>query len=220
MSERTEHGDERVQRVPIGAVAGSPYASVREARLEDCTDIARLFHISSDGLAEYVWSRMNMPGLSLMEIGERRYAREGVAFSYRNCLVAEHAGRVVGMVHSYPMAPCEPGAAQEACDPVLAPYSELEDYGSLYISAVALYPEHRGRGIGTRLLEAARERARRLGLPRLSLICVEANRGAMALYERLGFRELGRRPIVPHPMLRYSGGDALLLACELDRMFS
>jgi hypothetical protein len=34
----------------------------------------------------------------------------------------------------------------------------------------------------------------------------------MRFYRRLGFRELDRRPIVPHPMLHYTDGDAVLLA--------
>lgn len=182
--------------------------------------IARLFMIASDGLAEYIWSRIEAPGESLLEIGARRYAREGVAFSYRNCLVAEIDGSVVGMLHSYPMQEPDPQAQSGPSDPVLAPYAELEDYGSLYISALAMFHEYRGFGIGTRLLHEARRRARELGLERLSLICFEQNFGAMRLYKRLGFRELRRRPIVPHPFLHYREGDAVLLACSRDELTS
>jgi len=187
--------------------------TIRRARRADCADIAKLFLLSSDGLAAYIWGQMDMPSLSLQEIGEQRYAREGVAFSYENCLVAEYEGAVVGMLHSFPM---EPRAADEQeTDPVLRPYAELEEPDSLYISGVALYPEHRGLGVGTRLLEAARVRARGLGLPRLSLICFEANEAAMRLYQWLSYRESDRRPIVPHPSLHYSEGDAVLLLREV-----
>jgi GNAT superfamily N-acetyltransferase len=183
---------------------------VRPARRDDSTDIARLFLISSDGLAAYIWSKSDAPGRSLIEIGAARYAREGVAFSYQNCLVAEQDGRVVGMVHSFPMLdPRRPGDIET--DPVLRPYSELEDYGSLYISGVACRPEAHGRGVGTRLLGECELRARRLGLRRLSLICFERNEGAMRLYRRLGYVESARRPLVPHPALRYADGDAVLL---------
>jgi GNAT superfamily N-acetyltransferase len=185
--------------------------TLRPARKEDSAAIARLFLISSDGLAEYIWSRVAEPGEAIAEVGARRYAREGVAFSYENCIVAEHDGAVAGMVHGFPMEE-DPGAEPES-DPVLRPYGELEDAGSLYVSGVALFPEFRGRGIGTRLMAAATDRARTLGLPRLSLICFEGNGGAMRLYSRLGFEELARRPIVPHPTLHYGEGDAVLLAC-------
>jgi ribosomal protein S18 acetylase RimI-like enzyme len=172
--------------------------------------------MASDGIAEYIWSRAEAPGLSLLEIGERRYAREGTPFSYRNCLVAEAGGAVIGMLHSFPMQGSGSSDTGSEVDPVLAPYAALEDYGSLYISGLAIFHEHRRLGIGTRLLEEACRRARSLGLGRLSLICFEKNAKALRLYQRLGFRELRRRPIVPHPFLHYREGDAILLACPSD----
>lgn len=188
-------------------------ALLRPATRADCADIARLFLIASDGLAAYIWSQMDMPGLSLEEIGCRRYEREGVAFSYRNCLIAEADGAVAGMLHAFPME--QPDAPSVESDPVLRPYSELEDYGSLYISGVAVYPAWRSHGIGTRLLRAAEMRAKELGLTRLSLICFERNARAMTLYRHLGFGEIDRRPLVPHASLKYREGDAVLLARPL-----
>jgi ribosomal protein S18 acetylase RimI-like enzyme/uncharacterized OsmC-like protein len=196
--------------------------NIRPARPEDCGDIARLFLISSDGLAEYIWSQAGPEGASLLETGRRRYAREGVAFSYQNCLVAEEDGRVIAMLHSFVMPPKDKAGDDpanddgEPVDPVLRPYAELEDPGSLYISGVAVTPDHRGRGLGRRLMEEGRARAEALGLPRISLICFEANETAMQLYRRLGYVEVDRRPVVPHPSLHYSDGDAVLLVRGLD----
>ncbi len=192
--------------------------TVRQATREDCARIARLFMIASDGIAEYIWSRTRTPDLSLLEIGERRYARTGTAFSYENCLVAEKDGAVVGMVHSFPMVEPQGHGSQEEADPVLAPYAELEDYDSLYISGVAIFHEYRNLGIGTLLVKEARRRGRGLGLERLSLICFEKNTKALRLYQRLGFRELRRRPVVPHPFLHYREGAAILLACPSDAL--
>ena len=101
-------------------------------------------------------------------------------------------------------------------DPVLQPYAELEDRGSLYVAGLAVFPEHRGRGLGRKLMERARDRAEALALPRVSLICFEPNQAALQLYRRLGFVEVDRRAIVPHPSLHYSEGDALLLVRGLD----
>ena len=95
--------------------------TVRQATREDCSRIARLFMIASDGIAEYIWSRTRTPDLSLLEIGERRYARTGTAFSYEHCLVAEKDAAVVGMVHSFPMVEPQGDGSQEQADPVLAP---------------------------------------------------------------------------------------------------
>lgn len=197
-------------------------ASLRQATREDCERIARLYMIASDGVAEYIWSRIHAPGLSLLEIGTQRYARENTNFSYQNCTVAEKDGAVAGMMLAFEM--CEPppeGREAELAsevDPILAPYAELEDYGSLYVSALAVFNEHRGLGIGTRLLQEARRRARALDLDRLSLICFEKNVGAMRLYRRLGFVELARRAIVPHPFFHYREGDAILLACPREEL--
>lgn len=203
------------------SVNGSPPQGVegvivRPARPQDCADIARLFLIASDGLAEYIWSRIAPEGVPLLEVGRRRYARENEAFSYRNCLVAEEAGRVVAMLHGYAMPPREEAAGADDPDPVLQPYAELEDPGSLYIAGLAVDPEWRGRGLGRLLMARARERAEALGLPRISLICFERNEAALQLYRRLGFVEIDRRPLVPHPCLHYSKGYALLLVRGLD----
>ncbi|MEM9683746.1 MAG: GNAT family N-acetyltransferase, partial [Pseudomonadota bacterium] len=75
------------------------------ARREDARVIAELFQISSDGVADYVWKTLegDYPGLSLIEIGERRYARENTDFSYENCLMAKFGGQIAGMMHSYAM---------------------------------------------------------------------------------------------------------------------
>lgn len=184
---------------------------LRPARRSDSRAIAQLFLMSSDGLAEYIWSRLTAnDGERPLDIGARRYARDGVAFSWQNCLVAERGGAVVGMMHAFPMEAPAPDAAPES-DPVLRPYSELEDSGSLYISGVAVEPECRGAGVGAALMEAAELRAAALGLPRASLICFEANAIALDLYRRRGYREIARRAIVPHPSLHYSDGAAIML---------
>ena len=154
---------------------------------------------------------MEAPGRSLIEIGAQRYAREDALFSYRPCLIAEIAGEIAGMVHCFEM----PESDAEETDPVLRPHAELEDAASLYISGIAVHPHHRNAGIGTRLLDAAHQRARDLGLPRISLICFEHNSGAMRLYQRHGYVETDRRALVPHPTLHYKDGDAVLLVRQL-----
>ena len=57
--------------------------------------------------------------------------------------------------------------------------------------SVGVVPEHRGRGVGTELLDALVDNAQREGLHALSL-SVEEDNPALRLYERLGFRGVGR----------------------------
>jgi ribosomal protein S18 acetylase RimI-like enzyme len=186
---------------------------IRKARKSDARDIARLFEISSDGIAAYIWSKLQAPGQSLIDVGEARYARENTIFSYENCMMAERDGKIAGMLHFFQET--GPPAEVPDSDPVLRPYVELELYGSLYISSIAVYENYRGMGIGTDLMEWAFAHARGLGLGKVSLICFGRNEAALRLYHRLGFAEIDRRAIVPHPMLHYRDGDALLMARDV-----
>ena len=182
------------------------------ARREDARVIAELFQISSDGVADYVWKTLeaDYPGLSLIEIGERRYARENTDFSYENCVMARVGGVTAGMMHSYAM-PDELDPVPEDVDPVLRPYAELELAGSLYISGVAMFPDFRGLGLGGAFLSRAHERAQAQGLGSVSLQCFEQNAGALRLYAREGYSEVDRRAVVPHPFIHHTG-DIILLA--------
>lgn len=184
----------------------------RPATRADCRRIAELFQIASDGVVEYVWEqlRRDYPGLSPLEIGEQRYAREGTPFSYQNCRIAEHEGQTIGMLHSFVLEGSD--GPSSPVDPVLGPYAELEAPGSLYIAGLALLPEYRGRGIGTRLLAEARQRARMLGVRELSLLVFAGNQGAVRLYQRAGFQEIDRRAVVPHPLIRHRGDVVLMTA--------
>ncbi|MBA1145904.1 GNAT family N-acetyltransferase [Ectothiorhodospiraceae bacterium WFHF3C12] len=193
--------------------AGSHF-NIRWARHADAIDIARLFLMSSDGLAAYIWGAHAQGGQSLEELGAARYAREGVAFSYQNCLLASREQEVLGMLHAFRMPTRNPEEIEP--DPVLRPYAELEDAGSLYISGLAVYQRHRRTGVGGALLDCAEALAIQRGLPRLSLICFERNAYARAFYARRGFDVLDRRPVTPHPALHYSDGDALLMVRPVD----
>lgn len=55
------------------------------------------------------------------------------------------------------------------------------------IESLSVAPAARGRGVGTALLDAARERFRAQGIEFWSVAVVEANEGAVRLYERARF---------------------------------
>jgi ribosomal protein S18 acetylase RimI-like enzyme len=196
----------------------------RWAVKDDAPVIAALFRIASDGVSDVVWSTMadDYPGLEPVEIGAQRYARENTEFSYQNCIVADIGGQVAGMLLTFPMA-AELEAPQVNEEPpqegggesdVLSPYGELEVPGSLYVCAVAFLPDYRGRGLGTRFMAVAEEQARETGYSALSLLVFEQNQRAVALYHRLGYREVDRRQVVPHPLIHHTG-DVILMVKEI-----
>jgi ribosomal-protein-alanine N-acetyltransferase len=58
-----------------------------------------------------------------------------------------------------------------------------------WIATVGVLPEHRGRGIGTLLMEACEEK---LPYPAIRLCVRLSNEGAIRLYERLGYRGISQ----------------------------
>lgn len=60
-------------------------------------------------------------------------------------------------------------------------------FDEIHINNVAILPAYRGRGMGTDLLRHVLDEAARLGARRATLEVRASNRGALRLYERLGF---------------------------------
>ena len=75
---------------------------------------------------------------------------------------------------------------------------------------MAMYPEFRGRGLGSELLSHAEKIARESGASRMSIIVEDANAGVLRLYLRHGFAERARRPYVPFPGSMDEGDWVLL----------
>ncbi|MEX2200557.1 MAG: GNAT family N-acetyltransferase [Dongiaceae bacterium] len=185
---------------------------IRPARRSDCVDIARLVVMSSDGIAEYIWGPYVGGRTSLIAVGTRRSARDGVPFSYQNCLIAEVGSRIAGSLHAVAVpAPFEQDRANDP-DPVLRQLLDFSDLGSLEIRGLAVYPAFRGQGAATMLMSAAAEQARSRGLRRLSVVCFVANAAAIHFYRKFGFTVVNRAPSPAHPAFRHTGGEMLLLA--------
>ena len=185
--------------------------SLRPATKEDCRTIAKLYSIASDGVADYIWTQLAEPGEAPLDVGTRRYQREDTDFSYQNCTLVETQGHIAGMLVAFPIH-VDPDYIEQ--DPVLTPYSKLEEDNSYYICGVALFPDYRSKGMGSLLMKRAEQDARQRGYTRLSLIVFAQNTGAKALYERLNYQEVAREPIVPHPLIHYTG-DAILMVKQL-----
>lgn len=69
----------------------------------------------------------------------------------------------------------------------------------------AVDPDRRGEGIGGELIEALVARAREVGEPGLCLSVSERNAPAVRLYERVGFKAIGRRASGLVSMARHLG---------------
>ena len=105
----------------------------------------------------------------------------------RHCdlLVAvDDQGRLLGTVTF-----CLPGS----------PYAELSHEGQAEFRMLAVAPEHRGRGVGARLVRECLELATRHGATSVVLSTKAQMRTAQRLYDRFGFRRTPQLDWAPMP---------------------
>ena len=75
---------------------------------------------------------------------------------------------------------------------------------------LATYPQYRNQTIGTKLMGIVDRLAQSAGCTRSSIEVFEQNAGALRLYQRLGYRIVERRAVIPHPCHPYDGEIVLL----------
>jgi ribosomal protein S18 acetylase RimI-like enzyme len=169
----------------------------RPATVDDAGLLAELINDAGEGLPLYLWSQMVEPGEAAWDVGRRRAAREEGSFSYRNATIIEHDGQCAGCLIGYEI-PDNPEPIPDDMPAMFVPLQGLENLapGTWYINVLAVRPQFRNQGLGTRLLALAEEMARAHGKRGMSVIVSDANLGAHRLYERLGYNERARRPMV------------------------
>ncbi len=101
-----------------------------------------------------------------------------------HCLVAEDDGSVVGAVWTR----------------IMNDYGHVDDETPSF--AISLYPDYRGRGIGTRLMRKMLALLRKNGWKRASLAVQKANY-AVRMYEKVGFRTVSEN------------AEEYIMVCEL-----
>ena len=133
---------------------------------------------------------------AVMRIEERAYPFPWTRGIFRDCLRAD-----------YPMWLQERDGA-------------IVGYGVLSIAADEAHvlnlcsaPECEGQGLGRRMLQALLRIARGHGAKRVFLEVRPSNPRAIALYERSGFNEIGRRPRY-YPAANNGREDAIVMAME------
>ena len=189
-------------------------APYRRAVLSDARSLADLVNFAGEGMPYYLWERMAKQGETAWEVGRSRAEREQGGFSYRNAIVADDNGGAVAALVGYKVAD-EPEPTDDL-PPMFVPLQELENLvcSSWYVNVLAAYPEHRHVGHGGHLLHIAELLAADLGLKGMSVIVSNANHGARRLYERTGYSEIARRPMVKEDWVN-EGREWVLLAKSL-----
>lgn len=170
----------------------------RRARKSDAYCMAELVNFAGEGLPVYLWSSMCEEGQTVWQVGRERARREVGSFSYRNTVVRQDGGRVTAALIGYALPDNADPTSYKDLPAMFVPLQELEDLAlsTWYVNVLATYPDCRSQGYGSDLLSIAAQLAKGAGCKGLSIIVSDANDGARRLYERSGYLERARRPMV------------------------
>lgn len=130
-----------------------------------------------------------------------RLARPGDQPAIRDCAEAAY-GPYVPLIGRRPAPMDEDFQAQiaESIIHVAVERADILGYitffpegGAMLLESVAVFPKHAGKGVGKVLIGHCEFAARAAGLPRVRLYTNAVMTGNIALYQRLGYIETGRR---------------------------
>ena len=155
---------------------------------------------------------------------ESVFVEPGHDLSYERVLIAERDGEIVGMASSHTTADHARESRRSAgivartarvrivrmaavrlFHDRLYSFMDVHEDGDSYLQAIAVGPEHRGKGVGRILIDAVGDRAVAAGSRRLTLDVDVTNHGAIALYRRMGW-EIMRSS---RPLPRGLGGTSV-----------
>lgn len=193
-------------------------ATLRPAKKKDCHKLAELESIASGGVIDYLFHEL-MPGYSPIEIVEHGLKDKRSPHSYVNAIVAEIDGSVAGMVLAFPSSFHGITDEMRAFFPAerldhLADFYSARVEESWYVNSIGVFEEHRGSGVGTKLMQAAEETARENGFHTMSLVAFADNTPALALYKSLGYEVVRRVSLEGNEFIPHNDG-CLLLQCTL-----
>ena len=184
--------------------------TIRPAARADAMDLVAFVDMAGEGFASYCWSTMAEAGQSPIEIGRQRALRNTGSFSWQNAHIAEAdgeaAGALIGYVIDDPVDPADIARTPE----LMLPLAELEAEapGHWYVNVLAVHPEFRRHGVGAALLAHADALGGEAGAKGMAIIVASENDRAVRLYEKVGYRQVARRPLIPFP-----GSSAAATGC-------
>ncbi len=178
------------------------------ARPEDAAFIARaILTAIGDELTLHMAGSADRVRL-VEEVFTRLAAREDSQYSYRNTLIAvtpegERAGAVVcydgALLYGLRQAFIDEANRLLGWNVTQEEFTDETSPDEVYLDSLMVVPEYRRHGLGTRLIEAAKEKAASMGKP-LGLLVDFDNPNARRLYKSVGFRSVGRRPFAGKEM--------------------
>ena len=190
----------------------------RGARKQDCATLAEFVCIAAGGVMDFLFHEL-IPGMMPLEIERKSLENEEMPRSYKNTIVAEKGGTLVGGALSIPSSYHRITEEMREFFPEdrmahMEHFFSSRVENSLLLDALCVDENCRGQGIGTKLISLTRQKAIDAGFKRLSLIVFADNTNARRLYEHSGFEVVEKIELKPHALIPHEGG-CLLMRCEV-----
>ncbi|MGB5593759.1 MAG: GNAT family N-acetyltransferase [Crocosphaera sp.] len=186
----------------------------RPACPQDALEIAQLTIIAGGGIFEFLLEDF-VQDMSLETLLALEIKKETGIFSYVNVEVVELKDKIIGMIKSSD-AKNHKGVEEmrdflpkEKLDWLQNVFVNRIQEG-LYIHGLSVDSNYRKQGIGTKLINQVKEKARKQQFSNIHLTVWTDNITAIEFYERQGFREVKHIKVDFHPLMPHHGGMKLM----------
>ncbi|MCR4667422.1 MAG: GNAT family N-acetyltransferase [Desulfovibrio sp.] len=192
--------------------------SFRLASPEDASLLAKIVITVSGGVVEALLDGL-LPAVSGEQVLTMVLRDASSHYSYKNCVLAEQGGEIVGLLFAYPasfqkipplMKTMIPAKRLQPLIDILTAHVEH----SLHINTFWVDAQLRGSGLSDSLMEYAGDLARDMNLSKIGLFAWRDNARALAFYARHGFTCVREVDIPPTFSEQHGHGD--LYACDLS----
>jgi ribosomal protein S18 acetylase RimI-like enzyme len=181
-------------------MAEDMHITIREALPGDADDFAEMVLLSSPGLFPAIY------GGGVRDLMRYLFRQRGNLFSFEHACFAELDGKKAGMILGYDWRAKRRESwrtgylllkhmkgALSGKIPLMMKVNGvvgMVEEGEYNVSNIGVYPQYRGRRVGTRLILGLEERAVKKGAARSALDVEVENVGALRLYSRLGYETM------------------------------
>lgn len=172
---------------------------IKPATKNDALHVAAVIDIGGHGIALEQWTSAGGIDHSTFSAARDDVLDDNnTSYHYSKAYLLEVDGIIAGGVIGSRIERAQP--VENKKNPYLSPLetleSRLEGYWSMI--AIAIYPEFRGKGFATPLLDRAVSLAKKTDALGISLVVEDSNSAALAFYRRKGFIEAERLPWIAY----------------------
>jgi len=186
----------------------------RPAEPEESAELSTIIQQTSGGLVDYILTGV-VPFTKPHQILNSQVVIRNSLYSYRNIIVCEEDGDIIGLILAYPW---NEQVASDMTRRYLSKtkYTAVEELlnsaeeNSLFINTFWVAEQCRGEGLADVLMDVAVDWAVREGLSRLSLHVWKGNERAVKFYTRHGFVQTRTFDFPDHKLLPYKTGKLQL----------